>query len=71
MEIINGIAYAGTAGTEKRVLAVKPWADGMLLVTFSPGEKRLYDVTPLLSYPAFSSRYKGRARRRTPECPPF
>ena len=53
MEIINGIAYAGTAGSEKRVLAVKPLADGMLLVTFSPGEKRLYDVTPLLSYPAF------------------
>lgn len=25
----------------------------MLLVTFFPGEKRLYDVTPLLSYPAF------------------
>ncbi len=25
----------------------------MLRVTFSPGEKRLYDATPLLSYPAF------------------
>lgn len=53
MYILNGIAYAGTADTEKRVLAVKPLADGMLLVTFFPGEKRLYDVTPLLSYPAF------------------
>ena len=53
MYILNGIAYAGTADTEKRVLAVKPLADGMLLVTFSPGEKRLYDVTPLLSFPAF------------------
>ena len=53
MYILNGIAYAGTAGTEKKVLAVKPLGDGMLLVTFSPGEKRLYDVTPLLSFPAF------------------
>ena len=53
MEIINGIAYAGTADAEKRVIAVKPLGDGMLLVTFAPGEKRLYDVTPLLSFPAF------------------
>ena len=53
MYILNGIAYAGTANEEKRVIAVKPLDDWMLLVTFAPGEKRLYDASPLLSFPAF------------------
>ena len=53
MYILNGIAYAGSSSAEKTVISVKPLNDGMLLVTFSPGEKRLYDITPLLSFPAF------------------
>lgn len=53
MYVLNGIAYAGTSGTDRRVAAVKPLDDMMLLVTFSSGEKRLYDATQLLQYPAF------------------
>ena len=53
MYIINGVAYAGTAVQDMRVTAVKPLNDMMLLVTFSSGERRLYDATRLLAYPAF------------------
>lgn len=53
MYIVNGIAYAGELVNEieiKRVLALD---DMMLLLTFNTGEKRLYDATSLLEYPAF------------------
>lgn len=53
MYIVNGIAYAGTGKKEIAVQAVQPLNDGMLLVTFSSGEKRLYDTTQLLAFPAF------------------
>lgn len=53
MYIVNGIAYAGTGKKEIAVQAVRPLNDGMLLVTFSSGEKRLYDTTQLLAFPAF------------------
>lgn len=53
MYIVNGIAYAGTEKKEIAVQAVRPLNDGMLLVTFSSGEKRLYDTTQLLAFPAF------------------
>lgn len=53
MYIVNGIAYASTEKKEIAVQAVRPLNDGMLLVTFSSGEKRLYDTTQLLAFPAF------------------
>lgn len=53
MYIINGIAYAGEFRNEIKVNAVKAIGDLMLLVTFSTGEKRLFDVTQLLDMPAF------------------
>ena len=53
MYIVNGIAYAGTRMQETAVQAVKPLDDMMMIVTFSSGEKRLYDATQLLAFPAF------------------
>lgn len=53
MLIKDGIAYAATPMKEIRVLSVKPLDDKMMILTFASGEKRLYDATPLLDYPAF------------------
>ena len=53
MYVINGIAYAGTPIQDMRVTAVKPLDDMMMLVTFASGERRLYDATQLLEFPAF------------------
>ena len=53
MYIANGIAYANAKMQEASVKAVKPLDDMMMIVTFGSGEKRLYDATPLLDYPAF------------------
>ena len=53
MYVMNGVAYAGTATQDMRVSAVKALDDMMLLLTFASGERRLYDATQLLRYPAF------------------
>lgn len=55
MYIVNGIAHAGTRMQEMLVQKVKPLDDMMMIVTFRSGEKRLYDATQLLSFPAFQS----------------
>ena len=53
MYIVNGIAFAGTKASETFVQAVKPLDDLMMIVTFTSGEKRLFDATQLLAFPAF------------------
>lgn len=53
MFIINGIAYAGEPTKDISILQVKPLDDMMMLITFSTGEKRLYDASQLLVMPAF------------------
>lgn len=53
MYIENGIAYAGTPAKEIRICAVKALDDMMMILTFTSGERRLYDATQLLQYPAF------------------
>ena len=55
MYIENGIAYAGTPAKEIRVRSVKPLDDMMMILTFTSGERRLYDATQLLEFPAFQS----------------
>lgn len=55
MYIVNGIVYAGNPIKEIKVQAVKPLDDMMIIVTFTSGEKRLFDATPLLSMPAFKA----------------
>ena len=47
MYIKNGICYAGSMQEDIRVTEAKPLRGGMLLVTFSTGEKRLFDTTKL------------------------
>lgn len=47
MYIKNGICYARKMQEDIRVTEAKPLRGGMLLVTFSTGEKRLFDTTRL------------------------
>ena len=53
MYIVNGIAYASAAMQDCAIVRVKPLDDWMMILTFSSGEKRLYDATQLFEYPAF------------------
>ena len=47
MFILNDVCYAGEMTENIKVTAAKPLRGGMLLVTFSTGEKRLFDTTKL------------------------
>ncbi|MCJ7836141.1 DUF2442 domain-containing protein [Cuneatibacter sp. NSJ-177] len=47
MYLHNGIVYAGELVDEIRVKEAKALPFGMLLLTFSTGEKRLFDTTSL------------------------
>ena len=52
MYIFNDICYAGEMQDDIKVTEAKPLRGGMMLVTFSTGEKRLFDTT-LLTGSAF------------------
>ena len=54
MFIVNGIAYANEKTDNIEITSVKPLDDMMMIVTFSSGEKRLFDASALLKYPAFA-----------------
>ena len=54
MYIVDGVAYAGVPTDEMRVSGVKCLDDMMMILTFETGEKRLFDATQLLAYPAFA-----------------
>lgn len=54
MFIVNGIAYSDTSSEDRKVLAVNVLDDMILIITFASGEKRLFDASSLLVYPAFS-----------------
>ena len=47
MYIIGDVCYAGEMQEGIRVTDAKPLRGGMMLVTFSTGEKRLFDTTKL------------------------
>ena len=47
MYIIDDICYADEFQEDIKVTEVKPLRGGILLVTFSTGEKRLFDTTQL------------------------
>ena len=53
MYILNDICYAGELREGIKVTEALPLRGGMLLVTFSTGEKRLFDTTALQG-PAFA-----------------
>ncbi|MCL2520732.1 MAG: DUF2442 domain-containing protein [Spirochaetaceae bacterium] len=54
MYIINDIVYAGEPQSDMTVTAIKVLDGGQLILTFDTGEKRLFDITPYLTYPAFT-----------------
>ena len=47
MYIVNEICYAGEMQDGIKIIEAKPLRGGMMLVTFSTGEKRLFDTTTL------------------------
>lgn len=47
MFVKDGVVYAGEPVDEIRVQEAKPLPYGMLLLTFSTGERRLFDTTTL------------------------
>lgn len=47
MYVIDDICYAGELTDGIEIANVKPLRGGILLVTFSTGEKRLFDTTEL------------------------
>ncbi len=49
----NGVCYAGTPESDMKVAEARVVDDFSMLVLFSTGETRLFDATPLLSYPVF------------------
>ena len=49
---INGICYAGQCVQGIKVREAKPLRGGMMLLTFSTGEQRIFDSTQLTG-PAF------------------
>lgn len=55
MYIIDGIAYAGEPAETIKVTEVKVIDRLCLMLTFSTGEKRIFDAQPLLRYPVYAS----------------
>ncbi|MBE5855887.1 MAG: DUF2442 domain-containing protein [Lachnospiraceae bacterium] len=53
MYVMDDVCCAGELQKDIKVTAVKPLRGGMMLVTFSTGEKRLFDTTKLEG-PAFA-----------------
>ena len=52
MFISNGIVYASEKKENTQIISAKPLDDKMMILTFSTGEKRLFDATTLTG-PAF------------------
>lgn len=55
MRVFNGIAYADSSEHERRVERIEILDRLYMLVTFRGGERRVFDVEPLLAYPAFAA----------------
>lgn len=53
MYILNDIAYAGENGNILKIKDIKIIEQLCMLVTFSSGEKRIFDVSKLLKYPIY------------------
>lgn len=54
MYIVNGVAHAGTPQQGLKVERAKVVEDLVMLATFSSGETRLFDASPLITMPAFT-----------------
>ena len=54
MRILNDIAYADDYNSENlKVIKVEIISELCMLVTFSNGEKRIFDLIELVNYPAY------------------
>ena len=53
MFIKDGIALANMLNDEIKIINVKVVEELSLLVTFSSGEERIFDMTYLLKYPVY------------------
>lgn len=53
MYVIDDVAYAGEPREGIKVASARVVNDLSMLVTFSTGETRLFDASPLLAMPAF------------------
>ena len=53
MFIKDGIAYASKTENEIRIIKVKVVGELSLLVTFSSGEERIFDMQYLIKYPVY------------------
>lgn len=53
MFTLNGIVYASEKSNGISIVSAKPLDDMMMILTFSTGEKRLFDAT-VLQGPAFA-----------------
>ncbi len=67
MYIKDGDCYAGELVPEIEVASIKILDDGMMLVDFSTGETRLFDVTTLLDKGAAFAPFELEENRRTPK----
>ena len=47
MYVLNDVCYAGEMQEGIKITGAKPLRGGMMLITFSTGEKRLFDTTLL------------------------
>ena len=54
MYIVDGIAYAGHPQEALKIVHIRILDDLYMMVTFASGEKRLFDVSPLMSYPVYA-----------------
>ena len=61
MHEVNGICYADSREDGPRIVEATPLSDGMLLVTFLSGERRLFDTTKVEG-PAFTPLRTGLAQ---------
>lgn len=53
MFIKDGIAYANVPSDEIKIITVKVVGELSLLVTFSTGEERIFDMAYLMKYPVY------------------
>lgn len=53
MYVIDGIAYAGEQTSPIKVKSVRPLDGHKLWIRFNTNEKKVFDFTPLLSFPAY------------------
>ena len=65
MYIKDGVCYAGELVPDIEVSSIKILDDGMLLVDFSTGETRLFDVTSLLDKGSAFAPLSKEENRRT------